>query len=873
MKKGKIVKRIFAGVGILVLLLLLAAGGFLGFCAIDKKQPVSVFPHDFSVYVHANSAWDTVEPMLDLKAMDMFLSTPELSQLRGVFMQLRASQWRNNKFLAALASKSVDAAIYNNNEKMNFLISIDLDSLSFVGRCFPIIYEKLNIKGLYRENDHFIFDSNGTYYYVKPYKNLLVATDNPDLLGKAFLEDYNTYTGREEKLFKEKIDGPIKIIANISNLLEKDNGENKILAQVNQSVPENTLSLISVEITDENIKISAKIPYEIPENADYLLGPILSKKSTTPSILSRFAENIQYYTVLNAGTLEELKTAFLPLVVDDSEKLWKKVNGLSKSLLNLSIEDLLFSWSGNEIAMFGIEDRNDPVFAIQIKDEKQRQKVFEKIASSMVIKNNSSLILDGVRIPRLELPVFLQELLNLFEVSLPHPYYFIQNGFIYFSESAENLSEIYKSENRLNKLSQEENWKSVSKSLGSDSTVGLFYNLERSVPFFIKKNASISNILSLYQIGRADLVLKNGELVIQLSAISKEVDSGNAIPGFPVTLNGRVDGKLLIETVDSKSKENAIYWVENKKTIACMELPSTSVNRLELQDEVYLAVSPVAVENKAGVLWAVTSQGEVYFLNRKLEVMEGFPLILGEKITIPPVAGSDGIYITTEKGMFIWIGNDGNKNERYLDVFGSIKASPVIREDGKGTRYIGFYDKSFMGKIIILSEGNNNETYTFDIPGIAFGSPSFLFDSGSQLPYVSLITQTGDLHIWKLETGEGTVIHLDGLFKCATVADSKYFYAVSTEGTIYRVGLDGEVLSVTIPNAACNEAFVSVKDDVLYVCPDGNIVYGFDANLELVYPFPVTGWGNPVFADVNGDNKADCFTLTIDNKLNAVKMR
>lgn len=873
-QKRKVFPRVISIILILILLIILAIAGFIGFCAFDKKQSLSIFPHDYSVYLHADSAWDTVEPMLDLKAMDMLLAAPELTGIRGMFMQLRASQWRKNIFLSKLASKSVDGAVYKNeNNKYNFIVSIDLGTLAFVGRCFPYLYNNLSIKGLYKENDHFIFDSNGTYYYIKPYKNLIVATDNPELLEKAFEEDYNNYPINDLKLFTEKNDASIKIIANVSKLLLDSAGSNEIISQFNKSIPENSLSLIYLDISDENIKLKAEVPYSLPEEENYLLASVLNKKSTTPSILARFRENVQYYTILNAGTLQELKNAFLPLAVQDADKFWRKADSLSKSIFSLSLDDLLFSWSGNEIIMFGLEERNDPVFAIQIKDEKQRQKIFEKFTSSMLIKHNSSLLLDGVRIPRLELPAFLQELLKLFDVSLPHPYYFIQDGFIYFSESAENLCEIYKSESRLEKISQKMNWKTISKGLSSASAISLYYDLERSVPFFLKSKASLSNILSLYQVGRFDLAFTEGEILIQLSAISKAVDNGNTIPGFPVELGGKVDGKLLIENSKAKNKNNAIYWVENKKTISSMEVPSTAIKRLEMQDEVYIAVTPEPLENSKGVLWAVTAQGSVYLLNRKLEVQKDFPVMLGENISVPPFAGSDGLYVVTEKGHLYWMDHKGNSAERYIDISGSIKSTPTICHDSKGNRYMGIYDKSFLGKVIVLIEGTKNETYSFDFPGIAYGSPAILFNKNEELPYVGFVTQSGDMHIWNLNTQSEISVMLGAVFKSAPVACGEYFFAVSSNGSVYRIDKSGDFILIDIPNATCNEAFVSATSDRIYVCPDGNIIYSFDTNLELVYPFPVTGWGIPVFEDVNGDNIQDCFTLSIDNKLNAYKMK
>ena len=82
-------------------------------------------------------------------------------------------------------------------------------------------------------------------------------------------------------------------------------------------------------------------------------------------------------------------------------------------------------------------------------------------------------------------------------------------------------------------------------------------------------------------------------------------------------------------------------------------------------------------------------------------------------------------------------------------------------------------------------------------------------------------------------------------------------------------------MSVKIPDAACREGFLSAlkmneKGNMnIFVSLDGNSLYGFNENLELLPFFPVSGWKNPVFTDVNGDSRSDIILLTADDKLAA----
>ena len=111
-------------------------------------------------------------------------------------------------------------------------------------------------------------------------------------------------------------------------------------------------------------------------------------------------------------------------------------------LFSLSMEDILFSWTGKEMAIWGLENKKDPVFVMEIADEKKRQEIFNTVFKSIILKENTSLLLDGVRVPRIELPSFFNNLLKLFKINMIKPYYLVKDNFIYFSESAENLVNI-----------------------------------------------------------------------------------------------------------------------------------------------------------------------------------------------------------------------------------------------------------------------------------------------------------------------------------------------------------------------------------------------------------------------------------------------
>jgi hypothetical protein len=102
-----------------------------------------------------------------------------------------------------------------------------------------------------------------------------------------------------------------------------------------------------------------------------------------------------------------------------------------------------------------------------------------------------------------------------------------------------------------------------------------------------------------------------------------------------------------------------------------------------------------------------------------------------------------------------------------------------------------------------------------------------------------------------------------------------YLFALSAEGQLWRISLDAKVLEIKIPYLSAKTGMLSIFNyddkgpEEIFVSGEGNSIYGFNSELELLPAFPVPGFGNPVFLDLNGDNKKDCLAITLDNKLSA----
>ena len=873
-KKKPFILRFLKGLLIFLLVIILIIAGWIGFCSFNKTESLNAIPSDFSAYVRTDSIWDAVEPVLDLKAADILLANEPLVTFRETFLQLRESKIRNNYFVSYALSRRVDAALYNEN---SFLGVVDMGFLSAATRLSPVVYRFFSIPNLVYamagNESCFEYRIEDTIYYFKPYKNLFIVTNDKAILHSSLaLNNESNYSKEQLKLLKQPLTQPFRITADGNKLLSLLEEDNQYIQTLTQSLTTNQLSEINFGITDNDIDISIKIPFEVAaENKDKPLAKLVQKDSKVPVLLNKLPNSVQYYTFLTAGNLSELKDAAFEVFTDKPElkKKWQDAGNICKMMFKASLEDILFSWTADEYAVLGIEGKAEPVFAIKVGDEVKRQYIFDTILSSIVFKANNSLLLDGIRMPRIEFPAFLQTLIEGFGINLPKPYYMVKDGFVYFSQSPENLAAINAAIKSGAKISKNENWQKVSEKHNSQSSVSLFYDLERSVPFFIKKKSTVSDILQLYNIGRTDVMIQNNVLYLTLQASACESSSTTHIPGFPIELETKATPALYKANYE---KSKMVYWRE-KDNVKGINILTLNTSSKEINNLSYII--PNSSEKDEQELWALTKEGNVYLLNGKLETALNFPIITGEAPTSEPTVFNGKLTYFAADGQLVMVNTKGEISQTAIDVINDIKAKPSVFENK-----LAVYEKGFTGTIHILEEASSiTETTLLEVEGLAYGSPC-IAKIDKQL-YTAFITQTGELTVWDsaYNVVPGFPINIDNIFYTNLKAAGKYFIALSSDGSIYRISLSGDVIDVKIPYLSARNGWVTIYDydedgtDDIFICGDSNVIYGLNANLEYLNGFPLTGYGEIVFADVNGDKLEDCLAITIDNKLNAWKVR
>ena len=875
-----------------VLIVFLSAVGVLALCAVfwflftlfDRVSPLSRIRGDYGALVKTENLKNALEPLLDLQSVDTVLNEPALSSYRSAYLSLKQSSLRH---MSVLASRKASVALYPERSGGGFVAVIDAGKFACITRLFSRGYPPFvkfgeirffkNRTGL--PANSYVYAVPGvetvgnSNIYAKIYKNLIVLSSKEILLNSSFSKDWSSdYSASRRNLIEETCGKTFKIVTETKPFVASVLG-NRLPPSIANLAAVDIETVLEVAVGNDRIEVEAVVPFDKNEVASSALATLLSRKSTMPEILTKLTKDVQSYSLVSAGTLSELKDASFSFAKDSFyakglslDELWKQCEHYAQSVFGKRIEEFLFSWTGTEFAVVGMKDSVSPVFAVQVADEQKRAAVFDGVLRSLITQNDSNLIVGGSRLHRLEMPSVVVDLCKFFDIALSRPYYLVNEGYIYFSDSPQNLSVLYNEYKSNDMLAKSSVWQTVSPRLGQTATASLFYNLKRDVPFFLQGSGFVTRFLSCCNVGRCDFHIGEGALNVSFCAAAVDVAGNNLVSGFPVSLDGNGDNNLQAECPDIYGNCPAVFWTEDSKTVKSLELSSLQQQRLMLQEHCEIA----AAEKKCaagGVLWVVTPRGTVYLVDRKLSVLPGFPVMTSSRPSAKGAGVGTNLVVPLENGSVAIVGDNGTvQNKAAGTVFAS---QPSVNADT-----IAFYAEASDG-IYLMKNGNFvNKSKPLAVSGPVAGTPCLVQEK--EILSVACITNTGLFHLFTIADGEEpslSTVQLDGAFSVGAVYDSGWFFALSDDGRLFRIGLDSSCMAVSVPDVTkVRSGCLSAKNGTVYVSAGDNCLHAFSVDLKLFAGFPLNGNGVPVFADADGDSVEDCILLSWDKKLYAWKM-
>ena len=906
---GKKKQKALIVIGIFLFIIIVLPLIAVGTSFIGRIAPDSVIPDSFDLYASVPNPVRLFGRILDHEPLPEIIALAELENLSPLLNQLKDSALADNSFVRFAARGRLDAAFLSGGR---VLAAWDAGILSPLLKFLPVLAGRVTIPGLYYvkagKNSRFEYrQEDGTVFFIGPYRNLLVISNNSALYESVISgtsRDGDRFGSGAKKFYTRDYD--IAFLLSPSALSSAmgggalEGGGSSATEQGQEDLL-SALSLLqfpgpveaSLSILPNQLKINLTTPLGTNSPA---LQKIIERNSQSTALEAMIPAGAQYLTLLSAGGLRELLSAASVISAGTSqgaefENAVKKADSSARMALGMNLEELLYSWTGSQFAIYGLEGRPNPVIALEIRDEKKRKEVFDKVFKSIFVNENIQLTLDGNRIPRIELPPFLNSFLQLLDIHVPSPYYAVQNNCLFISESAETLLAAVNSVRRNDVLPKTELWRALSRDNSGPSSFNIFYSLDRSLPFFLKGSGAAMAVLKSYRQGLARLNLENSILSVSLSVIPGAGKGIVPAGGFPLDLSGqgsaganqgRVGNRLYRI---SSGKDTRLLLTRGADALAINPLDKT-IRESRLGGTNLYAIPADGSGSSDGAVWMINSQGQVSLANKDLENLRGFPISTGLALSSPPAVWEGKLFLSGEDGSVHTVDSKASVS-RWGATFPSALRSPLSFIDFKGKTYAAAYPKSFIfGELYLLDLGGNPlQNWPVPVSGIAFGSPLLFnaqYPNKSDSLYMAFITQAGELAVYteNAETLPGFPLELEGVFYLQPVFDGEYLWIIESEGTLYRIGLDGEIFSQKVPRVTVREeGYITVADisggktdpkiprGEIFFSGEGNALYGYSRNFNSLEGFPLPVWGRPVFADLNGDGKIEAAALGMDNRL------
>jgi hypothetical protein len=877
-RKRRPLRALAWALGILIGVPALAALGLLAVSALWRSDPAAHMPAGFDAYASLPSAGSFVREALDLKALDAILSTPKLGPARAAVRSLRVEPFLRSKTFNRLADVRVDAATYEGGAFVAVASlgyrSAALRLLPLALRIAPSLFSKA--KGLSYVADampaRFELASEGSRLYAIRYRDVLVVASSEALFLEAARPRLSGVDPALAEALKSRGSGSLRLLVDPATFVAPAAGTGKEVGALLSGIEFPALAVVDLNLKDDRIAVSMELP---ASTGDPALSALLERRSRTPSALSRLPESASYFSLLSAGAPGKLWEAIGPRLGDKAVAAYKSADDASKAALGMDLEGLLFSWMGDEMGVYGSSLGPEPVFFAAISDEKARRDVFNRVFGSLLVGRDISALVGDTRVPRVVFPKFLRGFLEAVGVKLVEPFYLVEDGFLYASQSAELLVACVAQAREGRLLVKTDRWKDGSGGVSPESSASIFYSLDRSVPFFMRGTTGLSAALRLYGRGVASVRLAKGSIRLELSAVPVAGAASDLLPGFPKAAGGRMSSDPVVGKAPSGAP--MAYWTQGPLVVG-MDMSSGARFEATMDDAGYLALD--APGGRIAAVWAISERGTAYRMDSSLVPLAGFPRLTGQRVSGPPAVSSGRLLVpVSSEPALMLIPSDGQPR-----FSGSLGSRPRSRP-AVSSYALAALPRSFDAELYLMDlDGALLPGWPVVLPGLASAAPVFAGADTAADGLVAAVTEAGQLFAFgsSAAVAPGFPVRLEGSFDAAPAwaPGWRSIFVVSIEGTLWKIGLDGSMLGrVSVRHGAARGSAVTAFDsdgdgrEELYVCGGGDALYAFSGDLSPLQGFPKSGSGVPAFVDVDGDGRFDLIERGADDTLRAYSGR
>jgi hypothetical protein len=852
------------GIALLVAALALAAWYFL-----DRRSSFDYLPGKFRAYVQVPSLRRVYEEWIDLKAADAVLSSAGLEALRKGLVDFRGTQASQSAFIRSLIDVRADIMLLGDG---SVLAVLDLGPRSLLSRLAPAAGPLLSIKNLSftkKSNlSYFEYQIGGRSIYASPAGNLLILSTSPQALVDAFARKGgpDSFQARTDSALLKSLARSgqgLRFLADSGSLLGAplsafSQGKALLAAM---SFPREGLADIELSNREAKLDIALSVESSLPE-----LAQVISGRRSRSMVREILPSSTTFMVGINLPSLESLYLLAGALEPDLKKKL-ESASSASKLALGMSLEELVFSWSGGEAGIMQLDSSAKPVIYVSVRDEKKRAKVFEKLFASPLV-SAESLEMDGSAMTRVVFPWYVKAAFDVAKIDIEAPYLAQSSGFLLLSQDPEALSAC------LGSIREGALLKSSTQALDGWDEAGLLYSFfdSNDRPFFLSGRDPVSAVLAQYGQGSLQAVPVKDGIEIHLHALPSASDRPVPLAGFPAKLNADIESFAIVR-FPGRPSPRIVASGPKGAFIIDPSLPAKP-NRLE-------GSSAIAAPSSGKFFWAQADSGKVYLYDSAGVIQNPFPREFKDAASMPPLALPAGLllYSKDENGLML-VGESGEAK-----AWGPALEDPVLSRPVLSGGNLAFATKGFDSRLYLCGlDGKELLGWPQEAGGISFGSPAL--SSGPDRPLLAYLSQAGDLSLRDMtgDMAENFPVKLEGTFYA-----SPLFVKSSSERLIACLNEDSRV-SVTDAQGAERSSFLAPENagkdarlaaydvdrdgfDELFVYGSGGLVSGFALDGSPLPGFPLPGNLAVGFADMDNDGAIDLVSASRDGSVYAFTVK
>jgi hypothetical protein len=870
---------------VVLILIVLFAGFLVVRWLVTKEDPVAYLPERYVAYIQVPSIRGIYDDWLNLEAADTVLSRQDLAQYRRVVGDARGLALTDSPILRALLDVHADIMLLPQRQ---LLAVVDLGWRGIITPLARFVGPLLNIRGFSFLNEGGVsmyrYTSGATTIHVAFVNNLAVVSLDADVVKQA-LDRRASNTGLSAKASRELLDRlklrssrAVRVMVDTESLSQELLGGSDIGARALQAIELPGQAMLDVELSQDSLRMGAELPIHVslPE-----LEQVLGVAPSPIGVLKYVPSSCYLLSVSNLAPLKDLYAIAAAFQGKDVQDIYDKADAGAKSVVGAGIEELLFSWIGREVGAFMTEGSADAVFFARIKDQGAYEKAIEKLTTSAVAGKDTSLVIDDVRISRLSIPWYVSLILETVGVDVPEPYFIVKGEYFFLSLDAQNLATIAKTSDTGDDLAHVSLYGKLTEGIPADATFLVWYDIDRTEPFFIRGSGLFADILRIYGRSVAAIRATSTSFRIAVSGARSEQLGARLLAGFPVAPEGGAAADLLAFRFTDYAAPR-LAWLRNGSILVLADAGGVKIAEAALEPDSVLVAEP-QTPGPAGTfsaIWAVSAGGTVWRFGSKLELQPSFPIAMGTAGSMPPILlGGKLALFSKAESVLSFIAADGERS-----VSAQTLDAPLLTPPDYAAGRLAFYPKSFDSKVYLSDlAGDNAPGWPVSATGISFCSPRIVALGQSYV--VTFLTQAGFLYAWDL-TGAvlpSFPVSIPGVFYATPEpieADGvKALVLLAQDGSMSMIGLDGRVMRQTVvPDLDGKNARIAVGDinkdgrAELLLYGSGAFIAGYDTSFRPLAGFPVKGVSRPQLIDLNRDGSVDIVTAGMDGKIYAYTM-